>query len=134
MARGQKVVKDEAAPVALADGEVVVPAVEEQAPAKEEARYIVRETKIPGDPYNIIRTRVKITPAVCDRCALDLVELNASRLGIDPKTPFESLSPGLQEALVQALADHQRNKHSTAEQLIVSESQLSRQWLGQKRS
>jgi hypothetical protein len=100
-----------------ADGEIAEP-------VKEETRYVLREKKIPGDPYNVIRTRVRITPAVCEQCALDLVELN-----LEPGTRYEDLNTDLQAALRQALADHRRT-HTTAEQLIVSESQVSRQWLG----
>jgi hypothetical protein len=124
MARGKK---NEGLPAVTAgpDGLDVAAEVPEAGVPTEESLYAIRALRV--DKFNIKRTRVKVTPAVCQRCGLDLVAHNAERLG---QATWDKLSPGVQETLKLALEEHIKRAHSVAELQVVPESKLQREWLG----
>jgi len=87
-----------------------------------EARYIIKETII--DKYSVKRERVKITPAVCDKCGFDV----SARNGLGE---YDRMSPVLQAQVQGAIAEHKSLVHTTAQDLIVTQSELPTKWLGQ---
>ena len=87
-----------------------------------EALYIIKETII--DKYSVKRERVKITPAVCDKCGFDV----SARNGLGH---YDDMSPVLQEQVRGAIAEHKSMVHTIAQDLIVKESELPTKWLGQ---
>lgn len=105
--------------------------LEEEAVAEEAAevadaianpnQYIIKETQI--DKFTIKRERVKITPAVCDKCGFDVSLRN--NLG-----KYEDMTPVMRQQVQDAIAEHKKLVHTVAEDLIVSEDQLPTQWLG----
>lgn len=99
-----------------------------------EPRYIVYSQQI--DTKTIKRTRNRITPAVCDICGLDLVQL-AFRQNKVVSPKFEEIPKNIQTILSEGVKLHKQQVHSSADSLIVSESELynnsgngpRRQWL-----
>ena len=91
-----------------------------------EDKYIIYAKQI--DTKTIKRVRVRITPAVCLTCGLDLVKLafDNDRLNVDK---YEDLPEKIQEIMKQALIKHNLLQHSNAESLILSKSELPKQWL-----
>ena len=84
-------------------------------------RFIVNTKQI--DKFNIRRTRVELTPAVCDVCGFDIG--NHNKLG-----NWNEMEPATQEAVKRAVKKHQEEFHSKADALIVEEDQLPKTFLG----
>lgn len=102
-------------------------------PAKEEInpnedKYIINSRQI--DTHTIKRTRVKITPAVCDVCGFDVAKLAYEQNKLASPI-FEDLTPEIQTVLTQAVLKHKQVVHTAADNLIVSGSQLrkTKKWL-----
>lgn len=94
----------------------------EAAKPPEQRRFITKET--PVDKFNVIRTRIELTPAVCDKCGFDV----AARNGLGE---YAKMSPELQEQVKSAIAEHKGIVHTIATDLIVEEDEMPTEWLGQ---
>jgi hypothetical protein len=89
-------------------------------PKAQEAEYVVHETKHQRDPFLVLRTIVKITPSVCDRCGLDardsikdeLIDWDAPYDASDPnqdRVPeYDELRPDQKGRLKKLVAQHKR--------------------------
>lgn len=93
-----------------------------------EAKYIINSKQI--DTHTIKRSRVKLTPAVCDTCGFDVAKLAYEQNKLSTAI-FDELPPEIQATLVQAVKKHKQLAHTMADNLIVSESQLKnhKKWL-----
>lgn len=96
-----------------------VPIIEPPKPAKR--RFIVYEQQI--DKFNIKRSRVLLTPAVCDQCGLDLAALNK----VDGE--YEALDNDTKSRLRTAVVKHKKEYHTAADDLIVDEDEIPTQFL-----
>lgn len=85
-------------------------------------RYIIKETQV--DKFNIVRTRIELTPAVCDKCGFDVAARN--NLG-----QYDKMTPEMQEQVRGAIQEHKDIVHTIATDLIVDEDELPTEWLGQ---
>jgi len=112
--------------IAAFEKELAVEAVAEEAAEAEKPvakrRFITKETVI--DKYNVKRTRVLLTPAVCDKCGFDV----AARNGLGE---YESMSPELKVQVKAAIDEHKSIVHTIATDLIVDEDEVPTEWLGQ---
>lgn len=100
---------------------------EEEADPNED-RFIINSRQI--DTHTIKRTRVKITPAVCDICGFDVAKLAYEQNKL--ATPnYDELTLEIQSVLQQATLKHKQLAHTVADNLIVSASQLkkAKKWL-----
>ena len=91
------------------------PTKEDEISEGEERRYVLVEKKI--DKFNYKRTRILLTPAVCPKCGFDVIETNKL-------VPYAELSQGDQRLVRDALKQHINNYHATAEDKILTESQM----------
>jgi predicted Zn-ribbon and HTH transcriptional regulator len=112
--------------IAAFEEELETAAVEEEAaeaakPA-EQRKYITKETVI--DKFNVKRTRILLTPAVCEKCGFDV----AARNGLGE---YENMSPELQQQVKAAIDEHKSIVHTIATDLIVDEDEVPTEWLGQ---
>jgi predicted Zn-ribbon and HTH transcriptional regulator len=113
--------------IAAFEGELKADAAAEEQAEELEAKkspnlYIIKSTQI--DKYSVKRERVKITPAVCDKCGFDVSIRNG--LG-----DYESMSEAMRDQVKNAIAEHKTLVHTAAQDLIVSEDELPTEWLGQ---
>ena len=74
------------------------------------------------DKFCIKRTRVKLTPSVCDVCAFDVA---AAKHG-----DWNGVPDSNKHDVLEALDLHKREVHPIKEDLIVYEDELPTQWLG----
>jgi hypothetical protein len=95
---------------------------EEAAKPVAKRRFITKETVI--DKYTVARTRVELTPAVCDKCGFDV----AARNGLGE---WATMTPALQEQVRAAIEEHKGIVHTIATDLIVDEDEVPTEWLGQ---
>jgi hypothetical protein len=91
-------------------------------PVEEKQYYITKETPI--DKYTVKRTRVLLTPAVCDKCGFDVAERNS--LGA-----YEDMTDSMKEQVKAAIKEHKEIVHTIATDLVVSEDEVPQEWLGQ---
>ncbi len=77
-------------------------------------KFVLKEKKI--DLFSTLRTRVLLTPCVCERCGFDLCEKNG--LG-----PYEDLTPDDKTRVKQAIKKH-KELHVTSEDRVVAEEDL----------
>lgn len=106
------------------------PVVEDDAEAEAEERYVLRSRVV--DRFNTIRTRVLVTPAVCDVCGTDFVEVNRRKLGIDSEGTYASLSPAQKDDMKALVAEHKRRVHTGADLHIATRGELAKEWLGRR--
>lgn len=99
---------------------------EEKPKDPNEPQYIIYSQQI--DTKTIKRTRNLLTPAVCNVCGLDLVKLAHSQNKVST-TKYSELRPDIQKILSEGVILHKQKQHSTAESLIVGESDLPKRWL-----
>lgn len=83
---------------------------------KEPRKYILKEKRI--DKFNTRRMRVLLTPAVCDICALDMMENNKI------KGSYEALPEEMKVKLKLAVAEHKKAVHDASTLRIITEDQL----------
>ena len=83
---------------------------------QEPRRYILKEKRI--DKFNVKKSRVLLTPAVCDICALDLMENNKL------KGNYEALPEEMKIKLKLAVAEHKKAAHDASTMKIITEDQL----------
>lgn len=95
--------------------------LEYQKPVEKE--FILRKTII--DKFTTICDRVELTPSMCRVCALDIAQFNG--LGNWYKVPEDRKS-----SILAALGEHMKLVHPVREDLIVTQSQLRGEWLGDK--
>jgi hypothetical protein len=117
-------------PVTVGEGPDLEDEFEQDGPAT----YVVHSKQL--DRFNTVRTRVKVTPAVCDICGIDFVALNRARLGaanggVEPMD-FDSLTPRQREDMAALVAEHKRLHHTSADKHIVTEAELPKEWLGRR--
>jgi hypothetical protein len=86
-------------------------------------KFITKETVI--DKFNVLRQRVELTPSVCDICAFDIAAKHFGNWHNVPEAEHEKIA--------KALAEHKRVVHPLNQNLIVDESEIPTQWLGQLR-
>lgn len=91
-----------------------------------EDKYIIHSKQI--DTHSIKRIRVKITPAVCDICGLDILSLAYSQNKVSTKN-YDEISDELKTIMQNAVQNHKRKQHNLSDNLIVSKSQLPKKWL-----
>lgn len=112
--------------IARFEEELKVEAVAEEAAEAEkpsvQRRFITKETII--DKFNVKRTRVLLTPAVCDKCGFDVAVRNG--LG-----DYANMTPALQAQVKAAIDEHKSIVHTIATDLIVNEDEVPTEWLGQ---
>ncbi len=77
-------------------------------------KFVLKEKKI--DMFSILRTRVLLTPCVCEMCGFDLCETNG--LG-----EYEELSVEEKARVKQALKKH-KELHNPSEDRVVAEEDL----------
>lgn len=87
-------------------------------PAKK--RFIIRSEII--DKFTTRRTRIELTPSVCDVCAFDVAA--------EKHKDWHSVPESKKADVLQAVVEHKREAHPTKEDLIVYEDELSTSWLG----
>lgn len=80
-------------------------------------RFIMHSQQI--DTHTIKRTRVKLTPAVCEKCGLDLLRLAYSQNKTSTDV-FEDLPEEIQVIMPQLVAKHKQIQHSIADDLIIT--------------
>lgn len=90
-------------------------------PVAPNKRFIIYAKQI--DKFNLKRSRVELTAAVCDVCGFDLGAHN--KLG-----PWDEMEPETQGAVRKAIAKHKQEFHTKADNLIVDEDQLPKEYLG----
>lgn len=97
-------------------------AAQAQAQSVPDRKLIIRSTRI--DPYCTLRKRFVLTPTMCTRngCTFDA----AAKWGGYENAP-ESERPLMAEVLKQ----HDLNAHNRSEDLVINESELPTQWLGE---
>ena len=76
------------------------------------------------DKFNTKCTRVELTPSVCDICAFDVA---AKHYGTWHNAP-QSEKTKIRKAVIE----HKRVVHPLNQNLIVSEDEIPKHWLGQK--
>lgn len=84
--------------------------------------FIINEKKI--DKFTIKRTRIVLTPAVCEVCGLDLIE------NIGGETQYDEMTNGEQEKVREAVQKHKELLHAPASKLIVTRDQVPTSYLG----
>jgi len=77
-------------------------------------KFVLKEKKI--DLFSVLRTRILLTPCVCEQCGFDLCEKNG--LG-----EYEDLAAEEQQRVKQAIKKH-KELHITAEDRVVAEEDL----------
>lgn len=87
-------------------------------------RYIKFERQI--DSHTIKRSRVLLTPGVCNVCGLDLVNLAFTQNKLTTNK-YDELAEELQTIMKQLVQKHKSLLHNTSENLIVTEK--PRRWL-----
>lgn len=92
---------------------------------KEKTKYIITTRKV--DKFNLIRKRVPVSPAICQKCGEDLLALNKIT------EPWDDLPKSQQDALLMCMKDHEAKVHSKTSALIVEEDEIAGAWLGEKR-
>lgn len=97
----------------MSDKEVVKPAPK-KVQVEEEPKYVIRA--IHADKYTVVRKRVLLTPAVCEKCGVDLCELNGL-------PPYDELDDEQRLRVESALARHMK-RHSLAEEPILTKKQI----------
>jgi predicted Zn-ribbon and HTH transcriptional regulator len=113
--------------IAAFEQELAEDAKKEEAAAARAAKvesgkqYITKET--PVDKFNVIRTRIELTPAVCDKCGFDV----AARNGLGR---YEDMSEAMQAQVAAAIKEHKDLVHTIATDLVVSEDEVPTEWLG----
>ena len=97
-------------------------AAQEQVQSVPDRKLIIRSTRI--DPYCTLRKRFVLTPTMCTRngCTFDA----AAKWGGYENAP-ESERALMREVLLQ----HDFNAHNRSEDLVINESELPTQWLGE---
>ena len=95
------------------------------AKAEEKRKFIITTRRV--DKFNIIRKRVLLSPAICQKCGEDLLALNKI------EEPWDDLAPAHQDAIKGAMKDHVTKTHTRAQALIVNEDEIAGAWLGEKR-
>lgn len=97
-------------------------AAQAQAQSVPDRKLIIRSTRI--DPYCTLRKRFVLTPTMCTRngCTFDA----AAKWGGYENAP-ESERALMREVLLQ----HDFNAHNRSEDLVINESELPTQWLGE---
>jgi hypothetical protein len=90
---------------------------------KETKRFITYQKQI--DRFNIKRSRVELTPAVCEVCGFDIGAHNG--LG-----PYAEMEADTKSAVRSAVEKHKKEFHNKADNLIVEEDQLPKQFLSTK--
>lgn len=87
----------------------------------EEDKYVVVEKEV--DKFNKIRKRVLLTPGVCPKCGLDIIELNQL-------IPYSELNPSDQLKVRKAIEQHISEDHIITEEKVITKSQMdSSSWL-----
>lgn len=87
-------------------------------------RYITRTKEV--DRFNKVRTRVELTPAVCDECGFDLIAVNNLKA-------YHTLTPEQQDDVAEAVKVHKETAHRPESALIIEEDAMPKHWLGEKR-
>lgn len=87
-------------------------------------RYIMHSRQI--DTYTIKRSRVLLTPGVCDKCGLDLVKLAYDQNKLQTTNYYE-LQLEVQTIMQQLVQKHKAHVHTSADDLIVTSK--PRKWL-----
>jgi hypothetical protein len=107
--------------------DLMLPEVKEEIDPNED-KFIINSRQI--DTHTIKRTRVKLTPGVCDVCGFDLVRKAYEQNKLSTAV-FDDLPPEIQTILGQAVIKHKQTQHTAADNLIVTSSQLkkAKKWL-----
>lgn len=104
--------------------DIFIPPPEEPKQPSDGKQYIINEKRI--DKLTVKRTRVEITPAVCDTCGLDLLAVAHKQNKVATKE-YNELPDDYKVIFTQVVARHKAQLHSESEKLIVS--QKPKQWL-----
>lgn len=76
------------------------------------------------DKFNVKRVRIEKTPSVCDVCAFDVAaKVHGNWWNVPPHRQID---------VVQALEEHKKEEHPVKMDLIIDESELPTEWLGNK--
>ncbi len=86
--------------------------------AEPKKQFVLKEKKL--DTFTTIRTRVLLTPCVCERCGFDLCEKNG--LG-----EYDSLEVEEKARVKKAMEVH-KEFHTTAENRVVDEDDIPTSW------
>jgi hypothetical protein len=90
---------------------------------KPKRKFITKEIQI--DKFNVKRTKVELTPSVCDICAFDVAAKHFGSWYQVPETEKEKIK--------KAVEEHKRVVHPLNQNLIVDEDEIPTHWLGQAR-
>ena len=102
---------------------MLAPEPEKEEENPDEAKYIIHSKTI--DKHTIKRTRIKLTPAVCDTCGFDVLKLAYEQNKISSAN-WDDLTIDVQRGLEQAKIRHKQLAHTAADNLIITESQLKK--------
>lgn len=80
-------------------------------------RYIMYSRPI--DTFTVKRSRVLLTPGVCDKCGFDLVKLAYEQNKLESLV-YDDLPEQIQAIMQQLVKKHKQIAHSSAEDLIVT--------------
>lgn len=86
--------------------------------AEPKKQFVLKEKKL--DTFTTIRTRVLLTPCVCERCGFDLCEKNG--LG-----EYDGLEVEEKARVKKAMETH-KEFHTTAENRVVDEDDIPTSW------
>ena len=97
-------------------------AAQEQVQSVPDRKLIIRSTRI--DPYCTLRKRFVLTPTMCTRngCTFDA----AAKWG-----GYENAPVSERALMREVLLQHDFNAHNRSEDLVINESELPTQWLGE---
>lgn len=113
----------------LLDDLFIPPKEEPKQEDEDVKKYIIHAKQI--DTHSIKRTRVELTPAVCDKCGLDLCNLAYEQNKLSTNV-FDELPEEVKLLMPQLVIKHKQAVHTSADDLIVT--QKPKQWLsGQTR-
>lgn len=94
----------------------VEPEIEHQ---KTGVKLIIQEVRV--DKFNVKRSRVELTPAVCPICAFDLLDKF--------KKNYADLKDGEKTVVAEAMIRHKAQFHTVADQRIIDSSELPKEYL-----
>lgn len=104
--------------------EIILPEQQKSVEDPNADRYIMYSRQI--DTHTIKRSRVKITPAVCTVCGLDLVKLAYDQNKV-VSDKYEDLPEDIQAIMKQLVIRHNQAAHTEADNLIITKK--PQKWL-----
>lgn len=88
--------------------------------------FIINEKRV--DKHTLIRTRIPLTPAVCDVCGLDLI------VNTGLETTYDQMTSEEKRRVADAVVKHKELVHTPHSKLIVTEDEIPTSYLSSKKA